>query len=236
MRATSAFVTTVLTAFVLSGVALVSGALLPVNAQARPQTPTPAQSQASPASPQPTPGWHFTATVAESCSCTVSCPCNFGGSPNRTPCQGNRLISITRGNYGDVDLAGVSFLVTFQLGAWSRIYVNDTVSDRQFAAAEALLPIAFAGFRSNMQSFEKAPMTIEMSDSRVRFSTPESSVDMEVMRGFGGAPVRILNLPSPAYRGYTQFKSTTHQHTSAGHEFSHSGTNGFTSTWEAGKQ
>mgnify|MGYP006146323703 CR=1 FL=1 len=32
---------------------------------------------------------------------------------------------------------------------------------------------------------------------------PESSVDMEVMKGFGGRPVKILNLPNPAYQDYT---------------------------------
>ena len=61
------------------------------------------------------PAWHITATVAESCSCTISCPCNFGGEPNRNPCEGNRLIAIKSGHYEDVDLAGVSFLVTFTM-------------------------------------------------------------------------------------------------------------------------
>ncbi len=181
-----------------------------------------------------TPEWQLTATVAESCSCTVSCPCNFGGSPNHTPCEGNRLISISKGHFGDVDLAGVSFLVTFEMRAWSKIYVSDKVSDRQNAAVEALLPIAFAGFRNGMLSLQKAPITMEITDTRVRFSGPESSVDMEVMRGFGGQPVKILNLPNPAYQDYTQFKSVSHTHASAGHTFTHSGTNGFTSTMDAG--
>ena len=43
------------------------------------------------------PNWHVTATVAESCSCTIACPCNFGGEPNRNPCEGNRLIAIKSG-------------------------------------------------------------------------------------------------------------------------------------------
>ena len=87
------------------------------------------------------PDWHLTATVAESCSCTISCPCNFGGEPNRNPCEGNRLISITSGHYDDVDLKGVAFLVTFTMRSWSKIYVSDKVSDRQMVAVEALLPI-----------------------------------------------------------------------------------------------
>src|SRR5215471_9621701 len=132
------------------------------------------------------PNWHVTATVAESCSCTISCPCNFGGNPNRNPCEGNRLIAITSGHYEGIDLAGVSFLVTFTMREWSKIYVSDKVSDRQMAAVEALMPIAFAGFHRGMLSFTKAPITMNIGESKVTFSGPESSVEMDVMRGFGG--------------------------------------------------
>ena len=179
------------------------------------------------------PNWHLTATVAESCSCTVSCPCNFGGEPSRMPCEGNRLISIAEGKYEDVDLAGVAFIVTFNMRNWSKIYVSDKVSDRQMAAVESLLPLAFAGFHRGMLSLAKGPVTMDITESRVRFSGPESSVDMEVMRGLGGKPVQILNLPNPAYQSYTQYKSVSHKHSSDKATWSHSGTNGFTSTMEA---
>jgi hypothetical protein len=182
------------------------------------------------------PNWHLTATVAESCSCTVSCPCNFGGEPTKNPCEGNRLISIRSGHYEDVDLGGVAFLVTFTMRSWSKIYVSDKVSDRQMAAVEALLPIAFAGFHRGMLSFTKAPITMEMTEKRVRFSGPESSVDMEVLSGFGGKPVKVLNLPSPAFQDYTQYKSVAHKHASDKTTFSYSGTNGFTSTMEVGSK
>ena len=180
------------------------------------------------------PDWHITATVAESCSCTISCPCNFGGEPNRNPCEGNRLIAITSGHYEDVDLKGVTFLVTFTMRSWSKIYVNDRVSDKQMAAVEALLPIAFAGFHRGMLSFTKAPITMNITESKVTFAGPESSVEMDVMKGFGGKPVKISNLPSPAYQDYTQYKSVLHTHTSADHTWKHSGTNGFTSTMDVG--
>src|SRR3954464_13811669 len=215
MRGITAALTAGLIVVISSGVALV----------ARPVAQQPAA-----------PDWHITATVAESCSCAVSCSCNFGGNPNRMPCEGNRLISITKGHFGDVDLAGVAFLVTFEMRSWSKIYVSDKVSDRQNAAVEALLPIAFAGFRNRMLSLQKAPITMELTDTRVRFSGPESSVDMEVMKGFGGKPVKVLNLPNPAYQDYTQFKSVVHQHTDGDPQFSHTGTNGFTSTWDVGSR
>jgi hypothetical protein len=182
------------------------------------------------------PNWHLIATVAESCSCTVSCPCNFGGEPTRNPCEGNRLIAIKSGHYEGVDLANVSFLVTFTMRSWSKIYVSDKVSEKQMAAVESLLPIAFAGFHRGMLSFTKAPITMDLTEKRVRFSGPESSVDMEVMSGFGGKPVKIMNLPNPAYQDYTQYKSVVHKHASDKTTFSYSGTNGFTSTMEAGSK
>jgi len=182
------------------------------------------------------PDWHLTATVAESCSCTVSCPCNFGGEPTKNPCEGNRLIAIKAGHYEDVDLAGVSFLVTFTMRSWSKIYVSDKVSDRQMAAVEALLPIAFAGFHRGMLSFTKAPITMDITERRVRFSGPESSVDMDVLSGFGGKPVKVMNLPSAAFQDYTQYKSVSHKHASDKTTFSYSGTNGFTSTMDVGSK
>ena len=182
------------------------------------------------------PSWKMSATVAESCSCTVSCPCNFGGEPSHMPCEGNRMISIDSGNYDGVDLAGVQLLVTFNMRNWSKIYVSDTVSDRQMKAVEALLPLAFAGFQRGMLSFTKAPITMEVTESRVKFSGPESSVDMEVLKGFNGKAVKVMNLPSAVFQDYTQFKSVSHTHTSAAHSWSHKGTNGFTSKWETGSK
>lgn len=179
------------------------------------------------------PSWKITATVAESCSCTVSCPCNFGGEPSHMPCEGNRIISIDQGHYDNVDLAGVQLLVTFNMRNWSKIYVSDKVSDRQMKAVEALLPLAFAGFHRGMLSFTKAPITMEATESRVTFSGPESSVKMEVLKGFNGKAVKVLNLPSAVFQDYTQYKSISHTHTSATHSWSHKGTNGFTSHWEA---
>ena len=161
-----------------------------------------------------TPDFHLTATVAESCSCTVSCPCNFGGESSHTPCEGNRIVSIEQGHYNDVDLAGVQMLVTFQMRTWSKIYISDKVSEQQMAAVEALLPLAFAGFQKGMLSCTKALVTMEVSATRVRFSGPESAVDMEVMQGFNGQAVKVLNLPAAVFQDYTQFRSVSHTHTS----------------------
>ena len=180
------------------------------------------------------PSWQLTATVAESCSCTVSCPCNFGGEPSRMPCEGNRFITIDKGRYQDVDLSGVQLLVTFNMRNWSKIYVSDTVSERQMKAVEAMLPLAFAGFHKGMLSFSKAPITMAATPTRVTFSGPDSSVEMEVVKGFNGQAIKVSNLPSAVFQEYTQFRSVSHTHTTKDHSWSHKGTNGFTSTWNAG--
>jgi hypothetical protein len=144
------------------------------------------------------PAWRMSATVAESC--------------------------IDSGNYDGVDLAGVQLLVTFNMRNWSKIYVSDKVSDRQMKAVEAMLPLPFAGFHKGMLSFTKAPITMEATESRVKFSGPESSVDMEVMKGFNGKAVKVMNLPSAVFQDYMQFRSIVHTHTSATHSCSHKGT------------
>ena len=53
------------------------------------------------------------------------------------------------------------------------------------------------------------------------------------MKGFNGKAVKVMNLPSAVFQDYTQFRSVSHTHTSATHSWSHKGTNGFTSKWEA---
>jgi hypothetical protein len=77
---------------------------------------------------------------------------------------------------------------------------------------------------------------MDITEKRVRFSGPESSVDMEVLSGFGGKPVKVMNLPNPAYQDYTQYKSVSHKHSSDKTTFSYSGTNGFTSIMDVGSQ
>lgn len=175
--------------------------------------------------------WSVAANVAESCSCEVSCPCNFG-QPTASRCDGNRLIAIDEGHYGGVDLSGVSFIVTFEMREWSKIYVDDRISDAQMEALEQLLPVAFSGFHSGMRSLQRVALTIERTEEMVRFSVPQSTVEIRLMRGLDGEPITIDGLPSPAYVDYTQYQSVVHTHSSSDAEFSHSGTNGFTSRME----
>ena len=118
------------------------------------------------------PDWHFIATVAESCSCDVPCPCNWGSNATRMPCDGNRLISMRRGHYDGVDLAGVAFLITFTMRGWSKIYVSDQVNARQMAAVEALRPPAEARRALTVRRSSRRGRAPLVSSCRVWAATP----------------------------------------------------------------
>lgn len=175
-----------------------------------------------------TPDWSLEANVAECCSCAIPCPCNFG-RPTKMRCDGNRLIEIYQGHVGDLDLSGVRFLATFEMGKWSRIYIDDSLSAAQNAAVDVILPLAFGGFFRGARSIERVPMSVERTDELITFTTPASAVEMKPLVGLDGAPISISGLPSVAFHDYVQYESVKHTHESPERQWSHSGTNGFTS-------
>lgn len=175
-----------------------------------------------------TAGWSLTANVAECCSCEIPCPCNFG-RPTDLRCDGNRLIEIREGRVDDADLAGVRFVVTFEMGKWSRIYVDERLDDARMSAFNAIMPLAFKGFLDQSRSLERVPLTVERTSERIRFSTPESKVEMKPLAGLDGGRITVSGLPSNVFHDYVQYESVTHTHTGHEREWSYTGTNGFTS-------
>ncbi len=172
--------------------------------------------------------WSLSAEIAECCSCEIPCPCNFG-RPTKLQCDGSRLIQITNGHVNGNDLAGISFVATFEMRKWVNLYVDETLSERQMQAFDAILPIAFAGFNKLKRVIERVPLTVKRSTDTVAFSVPNSQVEMKMLRGLGGTPITIAGLPSPVFHHYTQYESVIHTHQSKAGQFSHKGTNGFTS-------
>lgn len=172
--------------------------------------------------------WSLVADVAECCSCAIPCSCNFG-RPEPGTCHGTRLIQVREGQLDGADLAGLNFIVTFEMRVWTRIYMDDRMSDAQFATLERLLPIAFAGFDRQARAKVRAPLTIQETADGLRYSVPESTVQMKLLPGLDGSRIVITGLPNPAYRDYVQHESVVHTHRSPDAEWSYSGTNGFRS-------
>jgi hypothetical protein len=176
---------------------------------------------------EPARRWTLRASIAECCSCAIPCSCNFG-RPEGT-CFGNRLIQIREGNLDGADLAGLSFVVTFHMGRWTRIYLDDALPTARVATLEALLPVAFAGFDRVARTKERVRLDVQEGADRFSFSVPESRVEMKLLPGLGGSPIRVTGLPNPAYHDYVQHESVVHTHQSADGDWSYSGTNGFRS-------
>lgn len=172
--------------------------------------------------------WSFEANVAECCSCEIPCPCNFGlGTKLR--CDGNRLIEIYKGHVGDIDLKGVRFLVSFEMGAWTRIYADENMSEGQMQAFDLILPLGFAGFKRLSRSIETVPMTVNRAEELITITTPASNVEMKPLRGMDGGLITVDGLPNNAFYDYVQYQSVVHTHQGPDREWSHTGTNGFTS-------
>jgi hypothetical protein len=172
--------------------------------------------------------WELVADVAECCSCAIPCSCNFG-RPEAGTCHGTRLIQIREGQLDGADLAGIDFVVTFEMRVWTRIYIDDRLSTAQSAALDRLLPIAFAGFDRQARAKVRAPLTVQETADGFRFGVPESNVEMKLLPGLDGGRIVITGLPNPAYRDYVQHESVVHTHRSAEAQWSYSGTNGFRS-------
>jgi hypothetical protein len=176
--------------------------------------------------------WSFVADVSECCSCEIPCSCNFG-RPEQTFCHGTRLIQIRQGQLDGADLAGINFAVTFYMGVWTRIYIDDTLDASKSASLDQLLPLAFGGFDRGARIKARVPLSITPGASTFAFSVPESSVEMRLLPGLNGEPIRITGLPSTAYQDYVQYESVVHTHRGPDETWSHVGTNGFRSVMRA---
>ena len=119
------------------------------------------------------------------------------------------------------------------MGQWTRLYLSDSLGADKAAALDRLLPAAFAGFHRVAQVIERVPLAIERGEGVLKFAVPESSVEMKMLAGLDGGPIRISGLPNPAYRDYVQYESVSHVHDSATTSWSYSGTNGFISEMTA---
>jgi len=172
--------------------------------------------------------WSLTANVAECCSCEIPCPCNFG-RPTDLRCDGNRLIEIVEGQVDGEDLAGIRFVVTFEMGKWTRIYVDDRLNDAQMESFDKIMPLAFGGFIRGARSVERVPLVVVRTDEMVAFSTPASEVEMKPLEGLDGNRIEISGLPSNAFHDYVQYESVKHTHKGTGRDWSYSATNGFVS-------
>ena len=183
--------------------------------------------------------WSVKADYTDSCSCQPTCPCLFGSGPTLGHCEGVTLVEITSGHFGEVGLDGVDVLAVYRGGNWIKFYVTDEADPAQTEAAVKLLP-TFEDFFAieNVLEVRNVPISVERSAERMTISTPNTTAEIEIMKGKNGKPIKIENLPSPDFPAppfldHTQYRSVTLKHEAEDKQFEYSGTNGFTARIEA---
>mgnify|MGYP006278206493 CR=1 FL=1 len=180
--------------------------------------------------------WAIKADIAESCSCNAPCPCFLGSPSTHDICEGTRLVEIKEGHYGNVSLDGIDVLITLRLGEWVKYYVSDKATIRQVEATENLLNTAFSELTEwgAPPSTERVHISVKRTATTLKFTSPNSTVEIEMMEGRNGKPIKIKNLPGII--DYTQYKSVENSHHSKEEKFSYSGTNGITANIEANRE
>ena len=181
------------------------------------------------------PEWAVKGTWTDACCCKVSCPCLFGSKPTEGFCQGASHLQIEAGNYGDVKLDGLAVVLTHDIGKWAKIYVSDAANPKQVEALAELMPEVFPFLaKGPIKKVETVPVSVERGDKTVKFSVPETTVELALVEGADGQPIKLQNLPAkgtpfPRSHDHTQYKSILMEHKGGDDSFSWSERNGFVS-------
>lgn len=56
--------------------------------------------------------WNLEGEWIKNCNCAFGCPCDFNARPTNGSCQGLLGMRVTKGNFNDIKLNGLSFFVT----------------------------------------------------------------------------------------------------------------------------
>ena len=187
----------------------------------------------------PEAGWAVEAGYTDACCCKPACPCLFGSAPTLGFCEGVSLIELEKAHYKDVNLDGVKVAAVYRGNSWIKFYVSDDASEEQTRAAVELLP-AFEKFFAieNVLEVKNVPIDVGRAGDRVKISLPNTTVEIEVMRGINGEPIQIDNLPfpgfpAPPFNDHTQYKTIALKHEGGSEKFDHTETNGFTANIRA---
>jgi hypothetical protein len=136
------------------------------------------------------------------------------------------LLQIKEGHYGNVQLNDISVVITYDLGKWKKFYISQQASDEQVGALQQLVPKYISSLsKGDLLEVKKVPVSFERGESKVKYSVPASTVEMEIMKGTNGKPIKIENV---AFQDYTQYKTIIVSHNSDKEKFNYSGTNGLT--------
>ena len=167
----------------------------------------------------PTPSWKVAGQYYETCSCDYVCPCvltQMTVTPSKDSCTFAMGLRIDEGQYGEVPLNGLGFIVigrtpeAMAKGNWSAgVVVDERASDQQrdaivaIASGQAGGPMAaLSGLISTFLGVESAPIRFERDG--VKWSVEAASqVSMAATPAMGidpnaTEPLQLANTGHPA--------------------------------------
>ncbi len=130
--------------------------------------------------------WRMRGDILETCSCNVTCPCNFGGAPTQAPCAAIFGFRIQEGNYGDTRLNGLNLVLYLSIpgllyeGNWTLgAYLDQRATQEQIVALGTILTgqaggvfAALSGLIGNPLAPQQVPIDFATVDGEHRVTVP----------------------------------------------------------------
>jgi hypothetical protein len=131
--------------------------------------------------------WRMTVHNVEACNCTPGCNCQFTGFQDKGGCEAMIGGEVREGNFGDVGLAGVRYVIAFmypnaihQGGGNVALFIDEKASPAQAEAIATILsgqaggmPFeALAGTFASVEGPVRAPIEMHLDGTRSTFRIP----------------------------------------------------------------
>lgn len=135
-----------------------------------------------------TPAWHVAGDWFDNCSCAVACPCTFAQPPDNGFCESVLFWHVQRGQYGDVNLNGLSFI---RVGRWegdlwakkakgaAGLFIDERADERQAEALQLIIGGRAGGFPAlwgamfpegrESRGLERARITFEIAPDQAHW-------------------------------------------------------------------
>ena len=206
----------------------------------------------------PAPDWAMNATVIESCSCPVFCPCQFrinhspsahdmhGGHGTERFCRFNRAVKVNRGSFGKTPLDGAKFWMTGDLGPnftpsndhydWEVLRFDPSVTKEQRDAMAVIVPVLFPGTWKS--SVVESDSVVEWKHTKDRAEArldggKTAEIVLSKAQGMTSEPVVVKNLPyegATGNDGFIVMPTEIEAYRVSSKAFEFKGTNGFVIT------
>ncbi len=130
--------------------------------------------------------WRIRGDVMEACSCTTTCPCNFGSDPTQVPCEAIIGWRIQEGQYGNTRLDGLNVVLYLRIpgyafqGGWTvGAYLDQRATPPQVEALGAIFsgqaggwPAIVSGLIAQQLPPKQVPIQFETLNGEHRITVP----------------------------------------------------------------